>query len=142
MIRKATDKDITDIRFLFSELLGHEITEADALNRLKMVEESSIDELYVYEQDTTILGLLAFRIRENVEEPSRYGEISAIVTKSESRNIGIGRKLMEFADNRANELGCKGTWLVSGFGREEEAHKFYTKLGYKVTGYRFVKLST
>ena len=138
-IRKAELKDISDLRCLFVDLLGHELTDADVANRLSMVENSSIDELYVLEQENTIQGLLGFRIRENVEEPSRYGEISVVVSKSEMRKKGIGRALMEFAETRAKELGCKGTWLVSGFGREEEAHKFYSKLGYNITGYRFVK---
>jgi N-acetylglutamate synthase-like GNAT family acetyltransferase len=139
-IRKAEHKDISDLRILFADLLDHELTDADVANRLNMIENSSIDELYVLEQENKIQGLLGFRIRENVEEPSRYGEISVIVTKTDTRKQGIGRVLMEFAEMRAKELGCKGTWLVSGFGREEEAHKFYTKLGYKITGYRFVKI--
>ena len=138
-IRKAEHKDIPDLRSLFMDLLGHELSEADVANRLKMIEDSSIDELYVYEQENKIQGLLGFRIRENVEERSRYGEISVIVTKPETRKLGIGRALMDFAEIRAREFECKGTWLVSGFGREEEAHKFYAKLGYQVTGYRFVK---
>ena len=46
---------------------------------------------------------------------------------------------LAFAENRAKELGCIGTWLVSGLGREEESHKFYKKLGYEINGYRFVK---
>jgi hypothetical protein len=40
----------------------------------------------------------------------------------------------------AKDQGCIGTWLVSGFGREELAHIFYKDLGYKINGYRFVKL--
>jgi len=32
---------------------------------------------------------------------------------------------MAFAEQLARDRGCKGTWLVSGFGREEEAHAFY-----------------
>jgi N-acetylglutamate synthase-like GNAT family acetyltransferase len=138
-IRKAESKDISDLRSLFVDLLGHELSEADVVNRLKMIEDSLIDELYIYEQENKIQGVLGFRIRENVEESSRYGEISVIVTKPETRKLGIGRALMDFAERRAKELGCKGTWLVSGFGREEEAHKFYIKLGYQITGYRFVK---
>ena len=138
-IRKAEQKDLSDLRKLLTELAGHPLTLSDAEDRLRMVEESAIDELYVCEGESQIQGLLGFRIRENAEEPSRYGEISALITKPESRRLGIGRALMEFAEQRAKELGCKGTWLVSGFGREEEAHRFYAKLGYKVTGYRFVK---
>jgi GNAT superfamily N-acetyltransferase len=139
MIRKAEPKDIPDLCFLLGELSGHTLTPADVEDRLRMIEESAIDELYVYEQENTLQGLLGFRIRENVEEPSRYGEISVLITKPEMRQLGVGRVLMEFAEQRARDLGCKGTWLVSGFGREEEAHKFYTRLGYKATGYRFVK---
>ena len=40
----------------------------------------------------------------------------------------------------AEELGCIGTWLTSGFGREEAAHNFYKRLGYQINGYRFIKL--
>ena len=138
-IRKTEQKDLPALQRLLMDLAGHELTQADIEDRLRLVEESPIDELYVFEQENQIHGLLGFRIRENIEEPSRYGEISALITRPESRKLGVGRALMEFAEKRAKELGCKGTWLVSGFGREEEAHRFYAKLGYRVTGYRFVK---
>jgi hypothetical protein len=45
----------------------------------------------------------------------------------------------EDTEQLAKDTGCKGTWLVSGFGREEKAHKFYQSLGYETTGYRFVR---
>jgi N-acetylglutamate synthase-like GNAT family acetyltransferase len=139
MIRTAEQKDIPDLGILFSDLSGHTVPEEDVLNRLRWVETSAIDKLYVYEEDRHVLGALAFRIRENIEERSRYGEISVLIIKEEARNSGIGRKLMAFAEKRAKDLNCKGTWLVSGFGREEEAHKFYKTLGYTINGYRFVK---
>ena len=47
--------------------------------------------------------------------------------------------MMEYADELAREQGCKGTWLVSGFAREEEARKFYERHGYEVNGYRFIR---
>jgi N-acetylglutamate synthase-like GNAT family acetyltransferase len=138
-IRKAGRNDIPALHQLLAELAGHELTPADVEDRLEMVEASPIDELYVFEQEGQVEGILGFRVRENIEEPSRYGEISVLITDPTMRKLGIGRKLMEFAEKRARELGCKGTWLVSGFGREEEAHKFYARLGYNITGYRFVK---
>ena len=139
IIRQAQQTDVPALSILFSDLSGHTVTEDDVLDRLKLVEASAIDELFVYEQDGTVLGTLAFRIRENIEERSRYGEISVLIIKEEARNAGIGRTLMEFAEQHAKALNCKGTWLVSGFGREEEAHKFYKTLGYTINGYRFVK---
>jgi GNAT superfamily N-acetyltransferase len=87
-----------------------------------------------------ILGLLGFRIRENLEDVSKFGEVSALVVNAKEKRRGVGRFMMDYAEKLARELGCKGTWLVSGFAREKEAHLFYKQLGYQQTGYRFVKL--
>jgi hypothetical protein len=48
-------------------------------NRLNFIEYSPFDSLYVCEENGDILGLLGFRIRENLEEVSKYGEISVVV---------------------------------------------------------------
>jgi GNAT superfamily N-acetyltransferase len=138
-IRAAKREDIPSLCQLMYELSGHEISLEKMENRLQFIDGSPFDFLYVCEDHNTILGVLGFRIRENLEDVSKYGEISLIVVDSTARRQGIGRLLMEFAENLAAEQGCIGTWLVSGFGREEQAHKFYKELGYEITGYRFVK---
>ena len=139
MIRKAEIKDKESIKYLIQELTGHEISDSDMINRLEYVESSIIDTLYVYEKDNKIVGLFGFRIRENLEENSRFGEISLIVVDSHFQKHGIGKQLMKYAEELARTNNCIGTWLVSGFGREEVAHAFYKALGYETTGYRFVK---
>jgi ribosomal protein S18 acetylase RimI-like enzyme len=123
-----------------TDLAGHPISSDDMINRLQFVSENKSESLFVCEEGNKIIGLLGFRIRENLEEVSRFGEISAIVVNSEDKRQGVGRFMMAYAENLAKDLGCKGTWLVSGFGRELEAPKFYKNIGYKKTGYRFVKL--
>jgi N-acetylglutamate synthase-like GNAT family acetyltransferase len=140
MIRPATLSDTQAVKELFQELIGRPLSDEDVINRMRYVQNSPIDSLFVYDLNNKIIGLLAFRIRENIEENSRFGEISVIVVKSESRKKGIGKKLMEYAEQVAHEKGCIGTWLVSGFGREEQVHPFYKELGYKITGCRFVKI--
>ena len=139
MIREFEYKDKVDIQRLFGILTCSEISESDLINRLDFINNSSIDSLFVYDLKGSVIGLLGFRIRENIEENSRYGEISAIVVDSDYQKQGIGKQLIEFAEQLAKDLNCKGTWLVSGFGREEKAHQFYKSLGYVSTGYRFVK---
>jgi N-acetylglutamate synthase-like GNAT family acetyltransferase len=138
-MRKAEGNDIKVLCSLMAELSGHAISPGEMMDRLRFVEESKVDSLFVCEQDGQIVGLLGFRIRENLEEMSRYGEVSAIVVNPDDRRKGIGHFMMDYAEKRAKELGCKGTWLVSGFAREKKAHKFYKQLGYQTTGYRFVK---
>ena len=139
MIRKAIVSDVQGIQILFQELTGSLISANDVLNRIQFVQQSTLDSLFVYEDQKIIAGLLAFRIRENIEENSRFGEISVLVVRPEFRKKGIGKELMEYAEHLAREQNCIGTWLVSGFGREEKAHTFYKSLGYQTTGYRFVK---
>lgn len=142
MIRKAEKTDKVSIQYLIQELTGHAISDLDIENRFELVESSAIDSLYIYELDNKVIGFLGFRIRENIEENSRFGEISVIVVDPNYRKHGIGKQLMDFADELALQNKCAGTWLVSGFGREEQAHSFYKSLGYKITGYRFVKLNS
>jgi GNAT superfamily N-acetyltransferase len=123
-----------------TDLSGHPVTPNDMLNRLQFVAESKFDSVYVCEEGGKILGLLGFRIRENLEDVSKFGEVSALVVNAKEKRRGVGRFMMDYAEKLARELGCKGTWLVSGFAREKEAHLFYKQLGYQQTGYRFVKL--
>ncbi len=139
VIRKANQNDIPVLSHLMEELSGEPISLDDMNNRLKMVEESSTDTIFVYEANSEVLATLVFRIRENIREVSRYGEICIIVVRSTAKRRGIGRQLMIFAERHAKDLGCKGTYLISGFGRKDEAHQFYQDLGYEITGYRFVK---
>lgn len=138
-MREARGSDIESLRVLMQDLSGHALSTADMLGRLQFIAASPADSLYVCEADGQVAGLIGFRIRENLEEASRFGEVSAIVVSTDERGRGVGWFMMDFAENLAVEKGCIGTWLVSGFGREEAAHAFYKTLGYDITGYRFVK---
>jgi GNAT superfamily N-acetyltransferase len=139
MIRAFEYKDKSDIQRLFAILTGTAISESDLINRFDFIKNSPIDSLYVYDLDNKVIGLLGFRIRENIEECSRYGEVSVIVVDSNYQKQGIGKQLMDFAEQLSEDFNCKGTWLVSGLEREAQAHSFYKSLGYISTGYRFVK---
>jgi GNAT superfamily N-acetyltransferase len=122
------------------ELTGHNMSLEDMENRLQFIESSPFDSLYVAEEEGIVRGVLGFRLRENIEEVSRYGEISVIAVDPRWRHRGVGRRMVDYAERLAHEKGCIGTWLVSGFGREEPAHNFYKELGYEINGYRFRKL--
>jgi N-acetylglutamate synthase-like GNAT family acetyltransferase len=139
LIREANEYDVLALCELMLELSGSPISVEGMIDRMQMIEKSSTDCIFVYEQDSTIWGVLVFRIRENIREVSQYGEVCIVVVKSEAKRSGVGRRLMDFAEQKAREHGCKATYLVSGFARKDEAHRFYEELGYEITGYRFVK---
>lgn len=66
MIREFEYKDKSDIQRMFAILAGTMISESDLINRLNYIKNSTIDSLYVYELNNTAIGLLGFRIRENI----------------------------------------------------------------------------
>ncbi len=139
-IRPIEARDAEAARQLFGQLTGVVMTPDEMRDRMDFVAASPIDWLFVAEVDGVVGGLLAFRLRERVERPGRFGEISALVTDKAVRRKGVGRAMVAYAEDLARAHGCIGTWLVSGFARKDEAHLFYTDLGYSITGYRFVKL--
>ncbi|NDJ75661.1 MAG: GNAT family N-acetyltransferase [Chloroflexi bacterium] len=138
-IRPMQPDDIPAVCRLMGQLMGEEMSAADMQSRLDWVNRSPIDWLYVYEDAGQVVGVLGFRLRERLEHPSRHGEISVLVTDAVVRWQGIGRALVAFAEGLAHQHGCAGMFLVSGFKRQDEAHRFYERLGYAPTGYRFVK---
>jgi GNAT superfamily N-acetyltransferase len=139
-IRKAADADVAAIQTLLGELRRRQPPDAGIVQeRMAMIDRSPIDELYVLEDEGEVRGALGFRLRENIDEPTRYGEVSLLVVRNGFRRAGYGRAMMAFAEGLARTRGCKGTWLVSGTHRAEDAHRFYTALGYAPTGVRFIK---
>ncbi len=78
-IRPARIEDVEDLSRLMGQLTGHEVSAQTMEERIEFVSNSAFDSLYVCHEDRKVLGLLGFRIRENLEESSRYGEVSVIV---------------------------------------------------------------
>jgi GNAT superfamily N-acetyltransferase len=140
MIFKELDwSDFSFLKEIISEFNGQMISDSDLQNRITFIMNSPIDELYICCQDNVKNGIVATRIRENIEENSRFLEISLIITKKEFQQQNVGKQMIWFCEKKAKALNCIGLWLVSGFGREEAAHQFYNKLGFAKTGYRFKK---
>ena len=67
-IRKAVSKDIDVLCNLMEVLSGNTLSQDEMIDRLQFIEDSNTDSLFVCEEDSQILGLLGFRIRENLEE--------------------------------------------------------------------------
>jgi GNAT superfamily N-acetyltransferase len=140
VIRAMELRDIDVARRLLAQLCGYKMTCDEMQDRFDYVANSPIDWLFVCEVEGVVRGVLGFRLREQLERVGHYGEIYMIVADEAVRRQGVGRVMIDFAEQLAREHNCIGTWLVSGFKREAEAHKFYERLGYQTTGYRFVKL--
>lgn len=138
-MRPVKRGDIARLSELLSDLAGKSLDRRSTANRVRMVARDPGQELLVACAEGRVIGLMAFRIRENLEQLSRYGEVASIIVDTKWRTYGVGSKLIDAAEQLARRNKCIGLWLVSGFGREVEAHKFYRRLGFKKTGIRFVR---
>lgn len=138
-MRQAIRSDISALCDLMGQLEERTIDPKEMEDRLQLLDGRSDHRLFVCERSNYVVGLLGFRIRENLEEVSQFGEVSVIVVSAEERGKGIGKFMMQYAEMLTEQSGCIGTWLVSGFHRGEDTHEFYKRLGYEITGYRFVK---
>jgi hypothetical protein len=87
------------------QLTQHEILHIEMENRLNFVNESPCDLLYVCEEKSNIVGVLGFRIRENIGEFSKY-TLSLLIL--ENNRKGIDRYLMNYAEPLAKEHRCVG----------------------------------
>jgi GNAT superfamily N-acetyltransferase len=76
-----------------------------------------------------IAGWIGVFIYRCVEADVR-AEISGLVVEDRLRSLGIGRRLLERAEEWAREKGCAEVGLRSNVIRDR-AHAFYERLGYK-----------
>lgn len=82
-------------------------------------------------ENNVLFGLLRLRIQNNkaiVRELHVYGQAIKIGEKGESQHIGLGRLLMEKAEQLTKENNINKLSIISGIGVRE----YYRKLGYKL----------
>lgn len=139
-IRQATEKDLSSILSLFKQpdvdknVLS--ILQAKRIfNRIRHYPDYKI---YVAKADQRIVGTFSLLIMEKLSHlGAKSGIVDDVVVHRNWQGKGIGKKMMQFAEDRCQESGCYKLMLSSNVKREL-AHRFYEKLGFKKHGYSFV----
>ena len=104
-IRAAKKKDIRAIQSLTKQAV-----EADELlKRSKAMIEKSLGDYFIFEIDRNPVGCVAL----HVDPDQRQGEVACLYVSSSHENQGIGRKLIQFVENRARELGLRELLALS-----------------------------
>lgn len=119
------------------QYLGHEIDEKALRKNLKALKKSG--ELpFVATLDKRIVGMCGVGARTVVSRPAPLGRITTMVVEKEVQDHGIGRLLLEAAEEWMRKRGCMLIEVTSA-DRRSAAHAFYRHLGYERTGIRFTK---
>ena len=85
-----------------------------------------------------VVGLCGVHRMVAVHRPAPVGRINTLVVAKEAQDLGIGRMLVEAAEQFLKQAGCQLVEVTSN-DRRTAAHAFYRHLGYERTSIRFFK---
>ncbi len=129
VVRPATAGDAERVAPLSTQL-GYPASETEMERRIRRTQQDRDQALFVAEADGVVAGWIQVFVRVLLMHDSE-AEVGGLVIEDNCRRRGIGRLLMQKAEQWAHEKGCKTVYLRTNVIRKE-AHVFYEKLGYKV----------
>ena len=130
VIRRARKQDAAAIAGLAGQL-GYPSTPAEIEKRLARVLPESSHALFVAEMPGGGIGGWLHVFGYHVLESDPRAEVSGLVVDANARGTGIGRMLMQSAEDWARQQGYTSVTLRSNIIRHE-AHAFYRRLGYMI----------
>jgi len=135
-IREARPADAARLVELI-DFLGHKIDEKSVRRNLAALKKTGELPL-VATLDKQVVGLCGVSRRVAVHRPAPIGRISVLVVAEAAHGKGIGRLLVDAAEQWCRKQGCALVEVTSN-DRRAQAHAFYRHLGYDRTSIRFAK---
>jgi GNAT superfamily N-acetyltransferase len=135
-IRAAKPGDAPTLAALI-DFLGHPVTERTVrknLTALAKIGESPL----VATLGKRVVGLIGVHRMVTVHRDAPVGRIPILVVAEDAQGHGIGRMLVEAAEELLCKAGCKIVEVTSN-DRRAQAHAFYRHMGYERTSLRFLK---
>jgi ribosomal protein S18 acetylase RimI-like enzyme len=151
--REATINDYEGLCELFAEVdtlhreaLPHIYRQPDGPARPREFIHGIISDenaaLLVAERDHVLVGVIKVQVADTpdipVYVPRRYAAIDTLVVKKESRRAGVGRALLEAAEQWARNKGA-ATAELTVMEFNEGAISFYEHFGYKAASRKMRK---
>ena len=144
LIREATDGDLSAVLALYAQPGmddGQVLTLAEARALLARFRQYPSYRLWVAcdpAQGDEVVGTYALLIMDNLAHRGTPSAIVEDVVVSATRQgQGIGRQMMQHAQDQARQGACYKLVLSSNQKRER-AHAFYESLGFQRHGFSFV----
>lgn len=139
VLREAEQSDIPALSVLMNEL-GYHTTEQEMEMRFLNLRSHPDYRTLVATIDNQVAGMIGLSRNYSYEQNGIYVRVLALVTTQKLRQQGIGKKLMEAAEDWAVKIGADTILLNTG-NREERAvaKKFYQRIGYEIKSSGFRK---
>ena len=124
---------ITDSNILasLSEQLGYPIKSRDMEKNIILYSSIPFHKAWVAEIENIVIGYIAVAITHYFHRQGSFLRIIAIVVDQHYRKLGVGKKLMQIAEDYAGQMKCSHIELSSGIHRAKlGSHDFYKSLDY------------
>jgi GNAT superfamily N-acetyltransferase len=135
-VRDARSSDAAAIVAL-SGLLGAEVEEKGVRKRIAALTKEGLSPL-VATLDKQTVAICTIERMLTVHRDQPVGRITHLVVAEACRGQGIGRLLVQAAEDRLRKLGC-GLLEITSNDKLSEAHAFYRHMGFERTSIRFAK---
>jgi amino-acid N-acetyltransferase len=96
-VRKARKRDVRSIE----QLIHASVESEELLPRSRADIERKLDDYYIFEVDRNPVACVAL----HVYAEDRAGELACLCVRTSHENQGIGRRMVQFVEDRARELG-------------------------------------
>ena len=137
LVREALRQDASDLARLVADL-GYPVEPDEFWPRVEKMPPALYRTLVAANESGVVgfIGLLTLPVYEHARP---VGWILALCVAPDHRSQGIGTALLAAAENHYRNNGVVDIRLHSGM-RRDEAHRFYEKMGFDKSGYRFKKI--
>jgi len=138
---------LTDVTAEHGESVYHLICElrqdkALDIEKVKQGLQAGIHDANIYYQlawlDNEPVGFISMQRQFHLHHARWIGEVQELVVLAKARGYGVGKTLLAWAEAQARHIEAELTELSTSTHRLD-AHRFYTREGYRPTHLRFTK---
>ncbi|MGH7532917.1 MAG: GNAT family N-acetyltransferase [Gemmatimonadales bacterium] len=138
MIRLAFPADSPAIAVLLAQL-GYPAATSEIATRLaRMTQLGPPDRVMVAVVEERVVGVMTLHLTPELHRAKPIGRVTALVVDEQARGSGVGAEMMTEAERILQGDGA-GLLEVTSNMRRTDAHRFYERLGYLKTSFRFAK---
>jgi amino-acid N-acetyltransferase len=117
-IRRARKSDVRSIQ----QLIQASVETEELLPRTRASIEKQIDDYYIYEVDKNPVACVALHTYPETNQ----GELACLYVKNRNENQGVGRRMVQFVEDRARDMGLKSLLALS----TQAFNFFQNKMGF------------